>query len=106
MKTRTKAESRQNAGSTEGSADRRERSSTGVAAHVFALGKDVILHGPFDLFLGVAWLEIQLGIEGVEFEEVAMRLAQRRTGPSITNFSNLVTRRASDGACKTAYHRQ
>jgi hypothetical protein len=53
-----------------------------------------------------AWLEIQLGIEGVEFEEVAMRLAQRRTGPSITNFSNFVTRRASDGACKTAYHRQ
>src|SRR6266481_3861350 len=71
-------------------AGRRESSSTGVAPHVFSLGQDVALHGPFDLFLRGARLEIQLGIEGVEFEEVAMRLPRRRTRPPISNFFKVI----------------
>lgn len=68
----------------------RERWSTREAADVFALGQDVALHGPFDVFFCSAGHKIQLGIKGVELEEVAMGFAGRRTGPAITDFPEVI----------------
>jgi len=68
----------------------RERLSTREAADVFALGQYVALHGPFDVFFCSAGHKIQLGIKGVELEEVAMGFAGRRTGPAITDFPKVI----------------
>lgn len=62
----------------------------GVAAHVFTAGHNVAVHSALEIFFGAAGLEIQLGVQGVEFEEVAMELAARRTRTSITNFVEVV----------------
>ena len=64
--------------------------STREAADVFALGQDVALHGPFDLFFCSAGSKIQLGIKGVELEKITMRFAGWRTGPAITNFPKVI----------------
>ena len=64
--------------------------STREAANVFALGKDVALHSPFDLFFCSTSPEIQLGIEGVQFEEVAMGFAGGRTRPAVTETAKIV----------------
>src|ERR1700739_4489944 len=64
--------------------------STGVAAHVFATGEDVALHGAFEVFFGGAGLEIQFGIKGVELEEIAMRLCGLPTGAAVANFLKVV----------------
>jgi hypothetical protein len=38
---------------------------TGITAHIFAAGEDMPLRGAFDVLLGGAGLEIQLGIERI-----------------------------------------
>ena len=48
------------------------------------------LHGPFDLSFCNAGSKIQLGINGVEFEKIAMRFAGWRAGPAITNFPRVI----------------
>lgn len=68
----------------------RERLLTREAANVFAPGQDVALHGPFDVFFCSAGHKIQLGIKGVELEEVAMGFAGRGTGPAITDFPKVI----------------
>jgi hypothetical protein len=44
----------------------------GIAAHGFAAGKNVALHGALNIFFCGTRLEIQLGIERVELEVIAM----------------------------------
>src|SRR5208283_2156916 len=48
------------------------------------------LHGVFHVFFCSAGHKIQLGIKGVELEEVAMGFAWRRTGPAITDFPKVI----------------
>jgi hypothetical protein len=49
----------------------------------------VALHGQFDLFLSTGH-EIQLGIEGVKFEEVATGFPGWRAGSAVTDFSRVL----------------
>jgi HAMP domain-containing protein len=66
------------------------RRLVGVAAHVFAAGQDVALHGALEIFFGGAGLEIHFGVEGIELEEVAMELAAGRARATITNLVEVV----------------
>src|SRR5271157_5062379 len=47
--------------------------SAAVAAHEFALRDDMALHGALDFGLGSPGLEIELGVERVQLEVVAVR---------------------------------
>ena len=49
------------------------------------------MHGAFDVGLDGAGLEVKFRIEGVELEEIAMRLARRRTGTTVAKFVEIVT---------------
>src|SRR5208337_487481 len=62
----------------------------GVAAHPFALRQNVALHGSFDILFGGTRLEIQLRVQGVELEEIAVGLAWRRARPAITDFPKII----------------
>ena len=61
-----------------------------MATHVCTTGPDVASHGALEVFFGSAGLEIQLAVEGVEFEEVAMELAAGRARASVTDFVEIV----------------
>src|ERR1700691_1002777 len=49
-----------------------------VAAHPLGLCQNVAFHGGFELGFSDVAFEIELGVEGEDFEIVAMRLARRR----------------------------
>src|SRR6266850_4520778 len=65
--------------------------SATVSANEFCLRQDVPLHSAFDLGLRRTGLEIQLGIERVQFEEIAVRLTRRRTRPAVSDLSEIVS---------------
>src|SRR6266705_3743635 len=66
-----------------------ENSAT-VAADQLGVCEDVALHGAFDVGFGGPGFQIQLRIEGVEFEEITMRLARRRAWTAVADFAEIV----------------
>src|SRR5580700_5964586 len=65
--------------------------SAAVQADELGLGADVVLHGAFDVGFDGAGLQVKFCIEGVELEEIAMRLASWRTGTTVAKFVEIVT---------------
>jgi hypothetical protein len=61
----------------------------GIAAHGFAAGENVALHGALNIFFCGTRLEIQLGVERIKLEVVAMS-ACGRAGPAITDFIEVI----------------
>src|SRR6266704_5451947 len=64
--------------------------SAAVTADKLGLPEDVALRGAFDVGFGGSRFQIQLRIEGVEFEEIAMRLARRWAWTAVADFSEIV----------------
>lgn len=64
--------------------------SAGIAAHVLALIEDVALHRTLDVFFGGAGLEIELGVESIELEEITMGFARRRARTTVADFAEVV----------------
>lgn len=61
-----------------------------VEAYVLGLGEEVGLDGGFEFGLGGSGLEVEGGVEGVEFEEVAMRQAARWAGAAVADAVEVV----------------
>ena len=59
--------------------------SSFVAAHRLGLGEDVGFGGGFEIGAAGSSFEVELGVEGVELEEVAVSSARRRTGASVAD---------------------
>src|SRR6266487_1901998 len=73
-----------------GGLSRVTENSAAVTADKLGLPEDVALHGSFDLGFGGSRFQIQLRIEGVEFEEIAMRLARRWAWTAVSDFAEIV----------------
>jgi hypothetical protein len=54
------------------------------------LGEDVRLYGAFQVSLCGAGFQIQLRIERIQLEKIAVRLAGRRTRPAISDLAEIV----------------
>ena len=61
-----------------------------VGAHGLRLGEDVGLQGVFEEGLRGARFETEQGVEGVELEEVTVRLARGRAGASVADAVKVV----------------
>src|SRR3972149_8584323 len=68
----------------------RERCSAAVATHELRLREDVALHRFLDVRLGGPGLEVELRVERVELEEVAVRGTGRRAGAAVADFAEIV----------------
>src|SRR5271165_1371407 len=58
--------------------------------HMFRFSQDVAFHRSVKLRAGGSGREVELHIEGIQAEEIAMRLARRRTRPVVANLSEVV----------------
>src|SRR2546421_10987867 len=69
----------------------RSRVSTSVFANQFGFGKDVRLHGAFQLRLCHARFEIQLRIQRIKLEEITVWLTWRRTRTAVADLAEIVS---------------
>src|SRR5690242_20474956 len=72
--------------------------STGELAHEFGLRDHVAAHSRFQVLPGCARRQVERGIQGVEFEEIAMRFAGRRAGAAITDTAKIIAALAATAA--------
>ena len=56
----------------------------------FDVRQDVPFHGPLEFALGDSGFEIRFGLQGIEFEEVAVDRALGRTWPVVTYLSEII----------------
>src|SRR5713226_10440 len=69
----------------------RSESSAAVFSNQFGLGKDVALHGAFNVGLRRAGFQTQFCVERIQLEEIAVRLAGRRTRPAVADLAEIVS---------------
>src|SRR6266704_1721351 len=76
----------------DGQSERNElvKESTAVAAHQFRLPQDMALHVAFNFSFRGPRFQIQLCIERVELEEIAVRTPRRRARPSVADLAEVV----------------
>src|SRR5579872_4704417 len=61
----------------------RKKSFALVSADQFGMGYDVAFHRVFQVLARGAGFQVQLGIQGIEFEEITMRASGRRTRAAV-----------------------
>src|SRR5437773_340981 len=62
-----------------------------VAADDLGLRQDVALHGALDVVLCCSGGQIELGVEGIELEEIAVRLSGGRARPAVADLREVVS---------------
>src|SRR5690349_9404825 len=65
--------------------------STPIFPEHFRVREDMPLHGPLDVGLRRAHFQIQFRIQRIQLEEISVRIARRRTGPSVPDFAEIVS---------------
>src|SRR5437667_6379530 len=69
---------------------REVETSAAIFANEFGLRQDVALHGAFDVGLRRAGVQAEFRVEGIQLEEIAMRLARRRARTAIASFAEII----------------
>src|SRR5689334_7624038 len=67
-----------------------------VAAHPFRLFQHVAFHSALTVCAAGAGIQIKIGVQGEQFEEVAVRFSGRRTGSTIAHASEASAALAAD----------
>src|SRR5579872_3426415 len=61
----------------------RKKSFALVTSHQFGMGYDMAFHRALQIVACGAGFQVQIGIQGIEFEEITMRASGRRTRAAV-----------------------
>jgi hypothetical protein len=64
--------------------------STAITPHESRFAQDMALHGAFDVRFGGSGFQVELGVERIQLEIIAVRLARRRAWTSIADLAEVV----------------